>query len=98
MVFKSKKRVFFLEMACEFDPLIEEWEKEKARKYEELAAGVATQYLGYKVRVLPLVIGNLGPVGSLGKSLSKFQVFNPRQLSTVLLGMQLGFSIQAPGF
>ena len=65
LTLKHKTKVFLLEMACAFNPLIEEREKEKAGKYEELAADVAIQNPSHKVSVVPLVIGDLGSIASL---------------------------------
>ena len=53
-----------IEMACCYDSLLEEREKEKQQKYEELAADIALQFLGHKVKSVPLVIGDLGSIGS----------------------------------
>ena len=89
LVLKEKRFLHLLEMACAFDSLVEEREKEKADKYEELAADMAVHQPGYKVRIVPIVIGDLGSIGGLAKSLQTLNIFNPRQLSAVLSAMQL---------
>ena len=52
LVLREKRFLFLLEMACAFDSLVEEREKEKADKYEQLATDMAVHQPGYKVTVL----------------------------------------------
>lgn len=88
LIQKDRKRVVLCEMACAYDSLVEERQKEKGRKYEELAADMATQYRGHRVIIAPLVIGDMGSIGNLAESLKKLDTFSPKQLSAVLLAMQ----------
>ena len=64
-------------MACAFNSLVEEREKEKADKYEELATDMAVHQPGYRVRVVPIVIGDLGSIGGLVKSLQILKHLQP---------------------
>ena len=43
-------------------------EKEKKRKYQGLDVDLATQCLGWKVTISPLVMGDLGTVGGSGRN------------------------------
>ena len=45
---KDRKTIYLFEMACIHDTLLEEWQSEKAAKYDELAADLATQQRGFK--------------------------------------------------
>ena len=56
LVLKEKRFLYLLEMACAFDSLVEEREKEKADKYEKLAADMAVHQPGYRVRAVPIVM------------------------------------------
>ena len=51
------------------EPLLEEREREKFHKYQELAADLATQYHGWRVTVVPIVVGSLGTLRSLRQNL-----------------------------
>lgn len=88
LVLKDRREVLLLEFACAFDPLVKEREREKLEKYQELAADVASQYPGYKVRVVPFVIGDLGSIVGLAESLRSLKLFNPRQLGALIDHLQ----------
>lgn len=64
-------------MVCAFDSLVEERDKEKADKYKELAADMAIQQAGYRVRVVPIVIGDLGSIDGLSKLPHTINIFQP---------------------
>ena len=89
LVMKKDRKIFLIEMACAFDPLLAEREKEKSEKYEELATDMATQFPGLRVEIVPVVIGDLGSARGLADSLRKLKIFTSRQLGSVLGAMQL---------
>lgn len=64
----NKERILIFEVAACWEPLIQEREKQKNRKYQELAADLATQ-TGYKVTTIPVVMGTSGIVRGLRKHL-----------------------------
>ena len=65
VVITSKpKRVEILEVACVLDHLIEEREQQKQTKYQALAVEMVLKY-NCRAEVYPIVIGNLGCIGSL---------------------------------
>ena len=75
-------------MACCYDSLLEERQKEKQQKYEELAADLVLQFPGNKVKSVPMVIGDLGSIGSPAKSLEITKLFTPNEREAVLCSMQ----------
>ena len=54
----------------------------KKIKYQELAADLATQYLGWKVTISPLVMGDLGTVTELLKELLMMNIFTQQQIKS----------------
>jgi len=58
-----------MDVAVCWDPLILEREREKTAKYQDLATDMGRRYRGWKVQVLPIVIGALGTVGRLSQDL-----------------------------
>ena len=78
--FRETRRIVIFEIACAWEPLIEERQREKGGKYRELAADLATQWPGWRVVTTPLVVGDLGSLGSFRKELSKLQLFDIREI------------------
>ena len=72
----AEKWLVILEVACAWDPLIASRELEKQAKYQDLAADLARQNPGFTVRVVPVVIGDLGTVGQLRQHLRGSQLFD----------------------
>ena len=66
---KRSKHVRILEVPCAWEPLIPEREAEKRGKYVDLASDLATQLVGWRVTVHPLVVGDLGSVTGFVKEL-----------------------------
>ena len=85
---KRLRTLVIFEMACAWEPLIKEREREKAAKYAELAADLATQFPGWKVEVAPLVIGDLGSVGELLTHLRKGGILDESGARRVAREMQ----------
>ena len=65
-----------------------ERETEKRGKYGELACDLVTQWPGWKVKVMPVVVGSLGAVGSLREELSKLGLFSKREILRLVLNAQ----------
>ena len=57
---QGRRELVILEVACAWEPLIMECGREKRCKYQELAADLARQYPGYRITVVPVVLGELG--------------------------------------
>ena len=68
------------EVACTWVPLIEERQREKRGKYREQAADLATQWPGWNVQTTPVVVGDLGSLGSLRDDLSRLQLFTRKEI------------------
>ena len=88
LTLKLKSTILLFEMACAFDSLLWEREQERTNKYQKLAANIARQNPRYRVKVVPLVIGDLGSIGGLPESLCTISIFTSCQLSAVLDAMQ----------
>ena len=68
------------EVACAWVPLIEERQREKCGKYREQAADLAMQWPGWNVQTTPVVVGDLGSLGSLRDDLSRLQLFTRKEI------------------
>ena len=66
---KGERKIVILEGAVAWEPLLAERERQKADKYRELAADLATQHPVWRVVVVPIVIGCLGTLRSLRHNL-----------------------------
>jgi hypothetical protein len=76
---KRSKRLAILEVACAWEPLVLEREREKRGKYREFACDLATQLGEWRVTVHPLVVGDLGSVASLATELKASGVLDERE-------------------
>ena len=79
--FSESRRIVIFEVACAWDPLVREREEEKRSKYQELAADMAVQNPGWKVSVVPVVVGVLGSMGKLREELSNTELFTRHQVN-----------------
>ena len=73
-----EKRLYIIEVAVANDLMVDERAEEKRTKYRGLKGDLAAQYPGYKVLIVPAVVGNLGCVDSL-KELGALQFLSIRQ-------------------
>ena len=69
---KRTRQLYFIEMAVAWDSLQIERRAEKLSKYGELCADLREQFPGYRLDIVPVVIGDLGTVthhlvGDLGR-------------------------------
>ena len=78
--FRESRHIVIFKIACPWEPLIEECQKEKELKYRELAANLATQWPGWQVFITPLVVGSLGSLGSFREELSKLQLLQKSEI------------------
>ena len=77
-----------MDVACCWDPKIDVREKEKWDKYQELAVDVSKRETGYKVTVVPLVVGDLGIVHSLRAGLKRIGVLSDADVDRLVAEMQ----------
>ena len=61
---------------------------EKRSKYRGLKGDLAAQYPGYKVLIVPAVVGNLGCVDALEKELTTLQFRSVRQRFRIMANIQ----------
>ena len=73
---KEHNQVVILEVAVAWETLLKEWEKEKSNKYQELAADLATQHPGWKVDILPIVVGSLGTLRSFRTNINRLKLLS----------------------
>ena len=66
---KGERKIMILEGAVTWEPLLAERERQKADKYWELAADLATQHPGWRVVMVPIVVGCLGTLRNLRRNL-----------------------------
>ena len=66
---KGEQKIVVLEGAVAWELLLAERERQKADKYRELAADLVTQHPGWRVVVVPIVVGCLGTLRSLRHNL-----------------------------
>lgn len=67
-------------VACDWDRIVEQREREKQAKYGDLVADLARQWQGYKVVIVPVVIGDLGLVYNLRRQTRKGKLLNPTEI------------------
>ena len=57
---KEKKMIWIVDMACPMEKNIEEKRKEKLEKYQQLAFEIRERRPGFRVEIVPVIIGCLG--------------------------------------
>ena len=77
---KERNQVVILEVAVAWETLLEEREKEKSNKYRELAADLATQHPGWRVDILPIVVGSLGTLRSFRSNIERLKLFSRKEI------------------
>ena len=85
---RSKKRAAIFEVACAWDPLVATRERQKRTKYLELAADLAHQWPGYRIEVIPVVVGDLGIIGNLKNHLTRSGLLDDTAIKRVMKEMQ----------
>ena len=81
--FASQKKAVIIEITCCRDVLFIECKREKGCKYGKFAADLATQHPGRTVRVVPVVVGALGSLGSMKKQLASTKIFTEWQVTHI---------------
>ena len=82
------RRLYIIEVAVADDLRVEEKTDEKRAKYRGLKGDLAAQHPGYKVLIVPAVVGNLGCVDSLEKELTTLQFLSVRQRFRLMANIQ----------
>lgn len=78
---QKEKRIVIMEVAVAWEPIVSEREKEKRAKYDDLAADLAKQWPGYKIVIVPVVIGDLGLIRNLRKFLARAKILNTQEIA-----------------
>ena len=83
---KESKMVMFCDMACPQEHNIDKKRAEKKNKYQQLAFETRERRKGYKVKVVPIVIGCLG--GGVEKTLQDVsKIFECKDTVTKIVGL-----------
>ena len=77
---KGERKIEILESAVAWELLLAEREHQKADKYRELAADLATQHPRWRVVMVPIVIGCLGILRSLRQNLYGLGLLTRREV------------------
>ena len=83
-----EKRLYIVEVAVTNDLRVDDRAAEKRAKYRGLKGDLAAQYPGYRLLVVPAVVGNLGYVDSLEKELGALQFLSVRQRHRLVANIQ----------
>lgn len=67
-------------MASAWELLVQEREREKKQKYQELAADQAMIWQGYQVSVTPVVVGNMGLIVDLQTHMGKTKLMTKKEV------------------
>ncbi len=78
---KDEKRIIVYEIAVAWDPIVEEREREKRAKYLDLAADLVHQWKGYKVTVVPVVLGDLGVMRNLRRYMLQAKILDAKEIA-----------------
>lgn len=73
----GERKIVVYEVACAWDRIVEQREREKQAKYGDLAADLARQWQGYRVVVIPVVIGDLC---NLRRQMKKGKLLNTQEI------------------
>jgi hypothetical protein len=84
----KEKRILLMDVACAWDPLVKARENEKRLKYMELAADLGKQWPSYRVRSIPVVVGDLGIIHNLRKCLKEVGIWNAGEIQKLIDSMQ----------
>ena len=85
---KAEKKIWIIDMACPLEKNIEAKEQEKRQKYQQLAEEIRTMYPEHGVRVVPVVVGCLGGVGSLCKHIGEVLKCEEKEARRTVMEMQ----------
>ena len=74
---KCTKEAYIIDMACTWESLIPEREKEKKSKYLELAADMGRREPRWQIKTMAVMVGTLGTLGSLRHQFSQLGIWIP---------------------
>ena len=85
---KGEQKIVILEGAVAWEPLLADQERQKSEKYQELAVDLATQHRGWRVVVVPIVVGCLGTLKELRDNLYGLGLFTRREVARLAREIQ----------
>ena len=77
---EDDNQLVLFKVACAWEPLLKEREREKRAKYGKLSENQARQRIGCKVSTIPVVVSNPGLVGGLEGHLSQSRSTEERRI------------------
>ncbi len=80
--------ITIMEVAVAYESFLEEREKEKHHKYQTLAEDLSKQEKNWKVRCVPVVVGDLGTIGCLKSHLYNSNLFWPNVVERIVTHLQ----------
>jgi hypothetical protein len=100
---KRKKWIWILDMSCPSDDNVVRKEEEKYRNYQDLVYELRTQRPGWKIMVVPLIVGVTGAMNNLKAEVEKLlgeerrtrRCVEEMQKTTVLGSLQMIHRIEA---
>ena len=75
-------------MACTWEPLIPEREKEKRSKYFDLAADIGRRESRWQLRSVAVVVGTMGTLGTLRHQLAQLGLWTPKEIVWLIQDLQ----------
>ena len=69
---KKEKVIYIVDMSCPSDGSVAEKEIQKQTNYSELLFDLKTQRQGWKIKIMPLVVGATGAINNLPRTLQLF--------------------------
>ena len=89
-----QKTIHIAEVACAWNPLVKEREKQKQAKYQHLKSDFAKQYEGYRVYKTPIVIDDLGLICETKRYLIDTKLLQPKEAERFLATAQREVLVQ----
>jgi len=84
----ASKTIWIADVACPWDPLVLDREREKINKYRPLAADLSRRKPQWKVGNVAIVVGTLGTVGSLSRQLAQIGLWDKDEIPRVVSNLQ----------
>lgn len=84
----SSKIIWILDVACTWEPLVSEREKEKMMKYRLLVSDMGRREPQWSVRTTAVVVGVLGAIGNLRGQLAQLNLWSPDEIAQLMKNIQ----------
>jgi hypothetical protein len=84
---KEKKTIWIVDMACPSDGAVKSKEEQKRLNYQELAYDLRTQRQGWRIEIVPLVVGVTGALHNIKQEVAKV-ILDERKIARCVTTMQ----------